>query len=143
MTKKILLYVLLGVVVGALGTATLLAGSSANLGAVVVNNASEAFDGGLSIGLNGSLITKNLTATASYNPPSLADGVVATTTVTLTGAAVGDPCTAGFTLYGVIGGINVSCQISAANTALVTMDNESGVTQDNATGTLRVMNWQY
>jgi len=143
MTKKILLWVLLGLVVGAIGTATLLASPSGDLAAVVVNNASNAFDGGLSIGVNGSLIAKHITATASYNPPSLADGVVATTTVTLTGAVAGDICLAGFTLYGTTGGINVTCQISAADTALVTMDNESGVTRDNATGTLRASVWQY
>lgn len=143
MTKKILLYVLLGVVVGALGTAALIAPSTGKLGAVVVNNASTAFDGGLSIGLNGALISKHLTGTASWNPPSLTDGSVATTTVTVTGASVGNNCNVGFSTNGVIGGINTGCQISAANTALITYDNESGVTQDNATGTLTVGVWQY
>ena len=117
------------------------AGLKAGEPAVEVINSSGIYVGTTQIG-GGSLLSKFITGTASYNPPSLADGVVATTTVTITGAAAGDNCNVGFTLTGAIGGINIGCQISTANTALVTMDNESGVTQDNATGTLKVAVWQ-
>lgn len=92
----------------------------------------------LKVGSSGGTVTNILSGTATYNPPSLADGVVATTTVTVTGAVVGDSCTVGFSTYGTIGGINTNCQISTTSVALVTMDNESTVTQDNATGTLTV-----
>lgn len=95
--------------------------------------------GPLKVGTNGGTITTILTGTATYNPPSLADGAIATTTITVTGATVGDNCNVGFSTFGTTGGINLGCQVSATNTALVTMDNESGVTQDNATGTLKAV----
>jgi len=83
------------------------------------------------------------TGTATYNPPSLTDGSVATTTLTVTGAVAGSPCLAGFSTLNAAGGMMVTCQYQAAGTALVTFDNESGITQDNATGTLRAIGFSY
>lgn len=142
---------IIGLVVGV----SIAPGASSNAGGLV-HNIREQFQAGFDAGepllsvvnssgqFVGCVTTSCVTplyATATYNPPSLADGVVATTTVTLTGSAVGTPCSVGFSLGGAIGGITYACQVNTAGTALITMDNESGVTQDNATGTLRVLGW--
>lgn len=76
-----------------------------------------------------------LYGTATYDPASLADGVGATTTVTVAGAAVGDSATATFSLD--LQGITLTAWVSAANTVSVRFQNESGGTLDLASGTIR------
>lgn len=71
---------------------------------------------------------------ATYNPPSLADAAGTTTTVTVTGAALGDRVDVTFSLD--LQGITVTGWISAANTVSVRFQNESGGTLDLASGTL-------
>ncbi len=75
-----------------------------------------------------------LEGTATYDPPSLADGVGATTTVTVNGAALGDMASASFSLA--TSGITISAWVSAANTVSVRFQNESGGVLDIASGTL-------
>lgn len=79
-----------------------------------------------------------LIGSATYDAASLADGVGATTTVTVTGAALGD-----FVLgvsHGVdLQGITVTAWVSAADTVSVRFQNESAGTLDLASATLRVM----
>ncbi|AZO04591.1 hypothetical protein [Mesorhizobium sp. M2A.F.Ca.ET.043.02.1.1] len=77
----------------------------------------------------------SLTGTATYDPPSLADGAGATTTVTVTGAALGDVALASFSLD--TSGITVTAWVSAVNTVSVRFQNESGGTLDIASGTLK------
>lgn len=77
---------------------------------------------------------------ATYDPPSLADGVGATTTVTVTGLALGDFVLASFSLD--LQGITVTAWVSATDTASVRFQNESGGTLDLASGTLRVRGWK-
>lgn len=78
-----------------------------------------------------------LTGSSTYDPPSLIDGAGATTTVTLTGAALGDFVeTVSFSLD--LQGITVTGYVSAANTVSVRFQNESGATVDLASGTIRV-----
>lgn len=77
-----------------------------------------------------------LTGSATYNPPSLADGVGATTTVSVIGAKMGDYAVASFDLD--LQGITVTAYVSAADTVSVRFQNESGGTLDLASGTLRV-----
>lgn len=77
-----------------------------------------------------------LKASATYDPPSLGDGAGATTTVTVTGAALGDWTQASFSLD--LQGITLTSWVSAANTVSVRFQNESGGTLDLASGTLRV-----
>lgn len=72
---------------------------------------------------------------ATYNPSSLADGAGATTTVTVTGAALGDLATASFSLD--LQGVTLTAWVSAANTVSVRFQNGSGGTLDLASGTLR------
>lgn len=73
---------------------------------------------------------------ATYNPPSLADGAGATTSVTVTGAALGDFAVASFDKD--LQGIIVTPSVSAANTVSVRFQNETGGVIDLASGTLRV-----
>ena len=71
----------------------------------------------------------------TYDPGSLADGAGETTTVTVTGAALGDFALASFSLD--LQGIILSAWVSAADTVSVRFQNESGDTLDLASGTLR------
>jgi len=81
-----------------------------------------------------------LNGSATYDPPSLADGAGTTTTVVATGAALGDFALASFSLD--LQGITVSAYVSASNTVSVRFQNESGGTLDLASGTLRVRVWK-
>lgn len=77
------------------------------------------------------------TGSATYDAASLADGAGATTTVTVTGAALGD-----FVLvsHGVdLQGITVTAYVSAADTVSVRFQNESGGAVDLASSTLRAL----
>lgn len=76
-----------------------------------------------------------LEGSATYDPPSLADGAGATTTVTVTGAALGDFADVSFSLD--LQGITVTAYVSAANTVTVRFQNESGGVLDLGSGTLR------
>lgn len=76
-----------------------------------------------------------LEGTATYDPPNLADGAGATTTVTVTGAALGDMATASFSLA--TSGITITAWVSAANTVSVRFQNESGGPLDINSGTLK------
>jgi hypothetical protein len=72
---------------------------------------------------------------ATYNPPSLTTGTETTTTVTVTGAALGDYAIASFSLD--TQGIKINARVSAADTVTVTFRNDTGGTLDLASGTLR------
>lgn len=80
-------------------------------------------------------VAEHYSGSATYDPASLADGVGATTTVTVTGAALGDYAEASFSLD--LQGITVTSWVSADNTVSVRFQNESGGTLDLASGTLR------
>jgi hypothetical protein len=78
-----------------------------------------------------------IAGSATYDPPNLVDGAGDTTTVTVTGAALGDSVdTVSFSLD--LQGITVTAYVSAANTVSVRFQNESGGTLDLGSGTLRV-----
>lgn len=94
--------------------------------------ATNRWDGNTSGGLGNSFQAGF--GSASYNPPSLADGVGTTTTVTALGAVMGNPTTASFSLD--LQGITVTSWVSAADTISVRFQNESGGTLDLANGTL-------
>jgi hypothetical protein len=74
---------------------------------------------------------------ATYDPPSLADGAGTTTTVTVTGASLGDFAVASFSLD--LQGIVATAYVSGANTVSVRFQNESGGVLDLSSGTLRVL----
>jgi hypothetical protein len=78
-----------------------------------------------------------IAGSATYDPPNLVDGAGDTTTVTVTGAALGDSVdTVSFSLD--LQSITVTGYVSAANTVSVRFQNESGGTLDLGSGTLRV-----
>lgn len=76
-----------------------------------------------------------LTGSATFDPASLADGAGVTTTVTVTGAALGDFAEASFSQA--LQGVLVTAWVSAANTVSVRFQNETGGVLDLASGTLR------
>lgn len=76
-----------------------------------------------------------LYGSATYDPANLADGAGATTTVTVTGAVLGDIATATFSLD--LQGITLTAWVSAADTVSVRFQNESGGALDLASGTLK------
>lgn len=83
-----------------------------------------------------------LTATTTWNPASAATGTAQSTTITVTGAAVGDLAVAGLTTMPT-GTWLLSAQVTAANTVTVTLRNDSGATVDPASGTLRATVWKH
>lgn len=77
-----------------------------------------------------------LTATTTYDPPSLADGTGAQTNVVCSGAALGDFAVASFSIS--TSSLTVTATVTAANQVTVRFQNESGSTIDLASGTLAV-----
>ena len=77
-----------------------------------------------------------LSATATWNPASVASGAQATTTVTVTGAALGDHAIASFSLD--LAGAVLNAYVSAANTVTVVLSNMTAGAIDLASGTLSV-----
>lgn len=84
---------------------------------------------------NNNEVPYRLQGTATYDPPSLADGAGATTTVTVTGAALGDMALASFSLT--TSGITITAWVSATDTVSVRFQNESGGVLDIGSGTLK------
>lgn len=82
----------------------------------------------------GRLVPHYQTGTATFNPANLVDGAGETTTVTVTGASLGDVALASFTLD--TQGITVTAWVSAANTVSVRFQNETGGAINVAEGTL-------
>lgn len=76
-----------------------------------------------------------LSGSVTYDPPSLADAAGTSTTVTVTGAALGDLAIASFSLD--TQGIIVTANVTSANTVTVRFQNETGGVIDLASGTLR------
>lgn len=81
-----------------------------------------------------------LNGSATYDPPSLLTLTGATTTVTVTGAAMGDFALASFSLD--LQGITLSAYVSASSTVSVRLQNDTAGTLDLASGTLRARVWK-
>lgn len=79
-----------------------------------------------------------LTGSATYDPASLGDGVGATTTLTVTGALLGD-FVVGLSFSLDLQGIGLTGYVSASDTVAVRFQNESTATVDLASGTLRAL----
>jgi hypothetical protein len=95
--------------------------------------------GGLICGSDGTTVTKIYKGTVAVNPASIGDNDIGTTTVTITGAVVGDivlmcPPTAGLTA-GLMAGV---AYVSAADTVKLSIANCSGGAVDEASAT-----WSY
>lgn len=78
-----------------------------------------------------------LTGSATYDAPSIVAGASATTTVTVTGAALGDMVT-GIALGSDAAGLDLSGYVSAANTVTVILRNSTASAVDLASTTLSV-----
>lgn len=76
-----------------------------------------------------------VSGTATYDPGNLADGQGVTTTVTVTGALLGDYAEASFSLD--LQGITLTAWVSAADTVSVRFQNETGAPIDLASGTIK------
>jgi hypothetical protein len=76
-----------------------------------------------------------LTGTATWDPASMAAGAQTTTTMTVTGAAVGDPVAVGFSQD--LQGMQLTGYVSAANTVTVVLQNGTAGAIDLVSGTLR------
>jgi hypothetical protein len=79
-----------------------------------------------------------LTGSKTHDAASIADAANATTTVTVTGAELGD-FVVGVSLGVSAAGITVSGYVSAADTVTVLLQNESGGAVDLASTTLAVL----
>jgi hypothetical protein len=77
------------------------------------------------------------TKTLTWNPGNILNGGFDSTTVTVTGAAVGDRVGAGFSIA-VPAGVLLTAQVTAADTVTAMLLNVSGAAQDLASGTLSV-----
>ena len=88
----------------------------------------------------GDIPSKRLSGTATYNPPSLAAGASSTaTTVTVTGALLGQPAQASFSLD--TQGVIFNAWVSAADTVSVILTNPTAAPIDLASGTLTAFSW--
>ena len=85
-------------------------------------------------------VARYLDGSVAYDPPNLVDGARAATTVTVTGAALGDFPVASFSLD--LQGIEITAHVSAADTVRVVLVNNTGGTLDIANGTLRARVWK-
>lgn len=76
-----------------------------------------------------------LVGTATWDPASIAASATTATTVTVTGAALGDPVVASFSLDQA--GLSMDAYVSSANTVFVRLKNNTAGTVDLASGTLK------
>jgi len=90
----------------------------------------------------GSPVAKHLSATATYDPPSVSSGSQTSTTITVTGAAVGDTANCGHSTI-TADLWQISCYVSATDTVRVVLKNHSGGAIDAASGTLRADVWKH
>jgi hypothetical protein len=81
-------------------------------------------------------VPRLLEASITYDPPSLAAGAGVTTTLNVTGAALGDFARASFSVD--LQGITLTAWVSAADTVSVHFQNRTTGALDLASGTLRV-----
>lgn len=82
-------------------------------------------------------VSQPLTGSKTWDPASIADGAVTFTSVTVTGAVLGDAAVASLTTA-LPNGCTILAAITAADTAIVTVHNKSGAPQDIPSSTLRV-----
>jgi hypothetical protein len=80
------------------------------------------------------------TGSKTWDPASTADAAMTSTTVTVTGARVGDIARAGFTTSIPAGGI-LAATVTADDTVTVTYFNKTGGVSDLASGTLTVQTY--
>jgi pectate lyase-like protein len=114
-----------------------------NFGRAYSNNGANPVTDNVSVA--GTLITalaRQLTDSSSWAPGTVADGQASSTSMTLAGAAPGDPCMAGLTTA-TTAGLIITCVPTSANSVAVTLLNKTGGSVTVSSGTLRVGVWKY
>lgn len=92
--------------------------------------------GGIKVGSSGTTFTAVYSGTTTWDPASLTNGTSDSTTVTVTGAAMGDVVSVGFS-QDIPAGVTISGNVSSSGTVRVTITNTSGGIVDLNSGTLR------
>lgn len=87
----------------------------------------------------GALPSARLSGTATYDPPSIAPGDVDVTTVTVTGALLGQQAAAAFSLD--LAGLYLTASVTAADTVTVTFVNPTAGAIDLDEGILTAFAW--
>lgn len=90
----------------------------------------------------GAWISKHLSDTSSWTPGAINAGTQVNTTVTVSGAIIGDTVATGFSLA-LPAGMLISGAVTAADTVTVTMFNASNKSHILNTGTIRADVWQH
>jgi hypothetical protein len=85
---------------------------------------------------------QSLSASKTWNPPSIAAGAMTLTTVTVPGAAAGDPASASHTQLGA-NFIVISAHVQSADLVTVILLNTTGSAKNLASGTLRASVFKY
>ena len=85
------------------------------------------------------LPSQRLAGSKTYDPPNLAAGASTSTTVTVTGAVLGQPAQACFSLD--TAGVALAAMVTAADTVTVILTNTTGGAVDLASGTLSAFAW--
>lgn len=101
--------------------------------------------GGVSVG-GGTAFLSVLTGTSSWDPGSMINGAMQSTTVTVTGVQSTSPCIAGYwpnTGGTTLNGQSLSAYYDSANTVRVVLVNTSGSTNDPSSATVRVTCFTY
>jgi parallel beta-helix repeat protein len=101
----------------------------------VVDTAGVAFRRTGGAGANSIYNNIPLYGEVTFDPPSLADGEGVSANITVTGAAQGDRVEGSFSNN--IGGMTLTFAITTSNTVRARFENDSGVTSDLTSGTLR------
>ena len=94
--------------------------------------------GGVAAALVG--LTGMITSTTTFDPPNLLNGTQTTTTMGLTGAALGDIVAASFSLSQQ--GIQITAYVSSVDSVTVVFKNDTGGAIDLASGTIRARIWK-
>lgn len=87
----------------------------------------------------GALPSARLSGSATYDPPSIAAGDSASTTVTVTGALLGQQAAAAFSLD--LAGLYLTASVTATDTVTVTFVNPTAAPIDLDEGTLTAFAW--
>jgi hypothetical protein len=85
--------------------------------------------------------TGRIAGSVIWDPGSIADQATTNTTVTVTGASVGDPVSVGFS-QAVPANVLLAGNVTATNTVTVMLHNESGGPVDLGSGVLRAIVWK-
>lgn len=84
-----------------------------------------------------SLAVGQVQVTGTWNPASIASGATETTTLTVSGASLGDYTLSSFSVS--LAGLQLTSYVSAANTVTVVLSNLTGAAVNLASGTLAVL----